>query len=148
MKVKLLCCVWLFVTPWTVAYQAPPWDEEGKIFQARVLEWIAISFSRGYSRPRDQTQVSCIVDRRFTAWATREANKVIYVWYHTGKCTRDGLIKLGLCVLQYLSRAILSHEDRNSTWTPALALLNVRTPIVLLKMAFWFDAVLSSSLLE
>src|SRR5574337_21007 len=36
------------------------------IFQARVLEWVAISFSRGPSRPRDGTWVSCIVDRRFT----------------------------------------------------------------------------------
>ena len=35
------------------------------IFQAIVLEWIAISFSRGSSQPRDRTQVSCIVDRRF-----------------------------------------------------------------------------------
>ena len=36
------------------------------ICQARVLEWIAISFSRGSSQPRDQTRVSRIVDRRFT----------------------------------------------------------------------------------
>ena len=36
------------------------------IFQARVLEWVAISFSRGSSRPRDRTQVSRIVGRRFT----------------------------------------------------------------------------------
>ena len=42
-------------------------------FQAIVLEWIAISFSRGSSQPRDQTWVSRIVDRRFTIWATREA---------------------------------------------------------------------------
>ena len=42
------------------------------IFQAIVLEWIAISFSRGSSQPRDWTWVSCIVDRRFTIWATRE----------------------------------------------------------------------------
>ena len=42
------------------------------IFQARVLEWVAISFSRGSSRPRDWTQVSHIVGRRFTIWATRE----------------------------------------------------------------------------
>ena len=42
------------------------------IFQAIVLEWIAISFSRRSSRPRDQTRVSRIVDRRFTIWATRE----------------------------------------------------------------------------
>ena len=41
------------------------------IFQARVLEWIAISFSRGSSQPRDRTQASRIVDRRFTVWATR-----------------------------------------------------------------------------
>ena len=36
------------------------------IFQARVLEWVAISSSRGSSRPRDQTQVSHIIGRRFT----------------------------------------------------------------------------------
>ena len=35
------------------------------IFQARVLEWVAISFSRGSSRPRGWTQVSCIVGRSF-----------------------------------------------------------------------------------
>ena len=42
------------------------------IFQARVLEWAAISFSRGSSWPRDQTQVSCIAGRHFALWATRE----------------------------------------------------------------------------
>ena len=42
------------------------------IFQARVLEWVAISFSRGSSWPRDRTQVSCIVGRCFTIWATKE----------------------------------------------------------------------------
>ena len=42
------------------------------IFQAIVLEWTAISFSRGSSRPRDRTWVSRIVDRHFTGWATRE----------------------------------------------------------------------------
>ena len=42
------------------------------IFQARVLEWVAISFSRGSSRPRDWNQVFRVVGRRFTVWATRE----------------------------------------------------------------------------
>ena len=42
------------------------------IFQARVLEWVAISFSRGSSLPRDWTQVSSIAGRRFNLWATRE----------------------------------------------------------------------------
>ena len=39
------------------------------IFQARVLEGVAISFSRGSSWPRDRTPVSCIVGRFFTLWA-------------------------------------------------------------------------------
>ena len=36
------------------------------IFQARILEWAAISFSRRSSQPRDRTRVSCIADRCFT----------------------------------------------------------------------------------
>ena len=40
------------------------------IFQAIVLQWIAISFSRGSSQPRDRTRVSSIVDRRLNIWAT------------------------------------------------------------------------------
>ena len=44
------------------------------IFQARVLEWVAISFSRRSSLLRDWTQVSCIVGRHFTIWATREGS--------------------------------------------------------------------------
>ena len=43
------------------------------ILQANILEWAAISFSRGSSWPRDQTQVSCIVGGCFNLWATREA---------------------------------------------------------------------------
>ena len=42
------------------------------IFQARMLEWVAISFSRVSSQPRDLTQVSRIVGRHFTIWTTRE----------------------------------------------------------------------------
>ena len=43
------------------------------ILQARILEWVAISFSRGSSQPRDWTQVSCIAGRCFNLWASREA---------------------------------------------------------------------------
>ena len=44
------------------------------ILQARILEWVSISFSRGSSKARDRTWVSCIVSRFFTVWATREFN--------------------------------------------------------------------------
>ena len=49
------------------------------IFQARVLEWVTISFSRGSSPPRDQTQVSRIAGRCFTFWATRGGCVEVYL---------------------------------------------------------------------
>ena len=54
---------------------SPPRSSIHGIFQARILEWVAISFSRGSSRPRDQTQVSHIAGRCFTILATREVQK-------------------------------------------------------------------------
>ena len=49
------------------------------IFQARVLEWVAISFSRGSSWPRDQTQVYRIAGRCLTVWAAREVFSFVYM---------------------------------------------------------------------
>ena len=73
-KVKSKCyslsCVRLFVTPWTVL---PANLSVHGILQAWILEWVAISFSRGSFWLRDQTQVSCIEGRFSTIWATREA---------------------------------------------------------------------------
>ena len=48
------------------------------ILKARILESVPISFSRGSSQPRDRTQVSCIADRCFILWATREA--LVEMW--------------------------------------------------------------------
>ena len=42
------------------------------IFQARILEWAAVSFSRGFSPPRYQTRVSCIAGWFFTIWVPRD----------------------------------------------------------------------------
>ena len=64
-----LSCIQLFVTPWTVACQAPL---SMGILQARIPEWVAMPSSRGSSQPRDQTQVSCTAGRFFTSWVTRK----------------------------------------------------------------------------
>ena len=45
------------------------------ILQARILELVAFSFSKGSSQTRDRTQVSHIAGRFFTSWATREAQE-------------------------------------------------------------------------
>ena len=53
---------------------SPPGSSVHGILQARILEWVAISFSRWSSWPRDWTQVSCIAGRFFTVWAMRREN--------------------------------------------------------------------------
>ena len=45
---------------------SPPGSSVHGISQARILEWVAISFSRGSSRPRNQTFVSCLAGGLFT----------------------------------------------------------------------------------
>ena len=59
------------MTPWTVG----PGSSVHGILQAKILEWVAIPFSRGSSQHRDRTQVSCIASRCFTICASREASK-------------------------------------------------------------------------
>ena len=49
------------------------------ILQARILEWVAIPFSRRSSQARDRTQVSRIAGGFFTSWATREARGPLMV---------------------------------------------------------------------
>ena len=58
-------------------YSPPGFSVHG-IFQARILEWFAISFTNGSSQPRAWTRVSCTAGRFFIYWATREASKVDY----------------------------------------------------------------------
>ena len=62
---------------------SPPGSSVHWVSQARILEWVAISFSRGSSQFRNQTHVSCIACRFFTDWTTREAalySLVISIW--------------------------------------------------------------------
>ena len=60
-------------TLWDPVYCSLPGSSLYGILQARILEWVAISFSRGSSQPRGQTWVSHIAGSRINLWATREA---------------------------------------------------------------------------
>ena len=61
----------LFVTP--VDYNLPVFSAHG-LFQARILEWVAMSFSRGSSWPRDRIHISCIRRQILYLWAAWEAS--------------------------------------------------------------------------
>ena len=74
--------------------QSPPGSSVHGISQARILEWVAISFSRGSFWPRDQTQVSCIADRFSTVWVTSFLTYLLtIIWYYrylgTCKCSSE-----------------------------------------------------------
>ena len=69
----------------------PPDSSGHRILQARILQWVAISFSGGSSWPRDQTLISCIAGGLFITWATRgvlkkwcidviNTGKILHIW--------------------------------------------------------------------
>ena len=61
---------------------SPPGSSEHEIFQARILEQVAISFSRGSSRPRDRTLISCV---------SCAGRRVLYQLSHQGSQWRNTL---------------------------------------------------------
>ena len=98
----LLSCVWHFKTPWTVARQAPVHG----ILQARTLAWVPIPFSRGSSRPRSQTQISCNAGRFFfffflTVWALSKVLpiKMCVAWVIWGLCPLSSLQNITLLLI-------------------------------------------------
>ena len=70
MKMKLLVTQSCPTLGDPMDHNPPAYSVHG-ILQARILEWVAIPFSRGSSHLRDETQVSCIARGFFTAWTTR-----------------------------------------------------------------------------
>ena len=86
-------CAQLCLTLWTVAHQAllsmgffatlRTIDHQASlwIFPARILEWVAISLSRGSFLPRDETGVSCIAGRSFTTEPPGKPSPVVRTWH-------------------------------------------------------------------
>ena len=76
------------------------------ILQARILEWVPISFFRGSSWPRDWTQVFCIVGRFFKFWATREYRINRDGWFYQWRGKEE---KQNSC---WTIRRINAHDDQ------------------------------------
>jgi len=104
-KVRLLSRVWLC----DPVDCSPPGSSVHGILQARILERVAISFSRGSSRPRDRTQVSHLAGRCFNLWTTREAyadyctNKWEQLIFNIGfvlKCYWNTGVTFGHCIFK------------------------------------------------
>ena len=102
------------------------------IFQAIVLEWIAISFSNGSSQPRDRTRVSRIVDRRFNVWATRE---IIYIYIYVY------IINLSMLVIN-------SKLSLNKIFKIAMYVLHFPICFFILSIRHHFSSILKRSFLK
>ena len=127
-KVKSLSRVRLFVTPWTVAYQTSP---SMGFFQARVPEWVAISFSRRSSRPRDQTWVSRIAGSRFTL-------------SHQGSLVKNRGMDVNISLLNYCNIDLISPPFRLGAKSKAefnLIFYNIIRKLILLHC--WYCQVIS-----
>ena len=96
-KCQALSCVWLTATPWTVAHQGPL-----SIGFSRQEYWSGLPFPPPgeSSQPRDRTWLSCIEDRFFTMWPTREAhNETIPGFSISRNC--DEVILIVLIIYQF-----------------------------------------------
>ena len=90
----------------------PPGSSVHEIFQARKLEWVAISFSRGSSQPRDRTWVSCNAGKFFTDWATREALIIPVVVYKNKHLRKFGYCERKINMESVLIRQCSTGEPR------------------------------------
>ena len=75
--------------------RSPPGSSVHGVSQTRVLEWVAIAFSRGCSRPRDQTQVSRISGRFFTTEPPGKPHRI--VWERQSPNSKERLMMQTLC---------------------------------------------------
>ena len=109
------------VTPWTC--NSPGSSVHG-ISQGRILEWVTISFSRGYFQLRDQTSLSCIVGRYFT---TESPGKLcILLWVLNISYSRN--------ILELCSRIQLRYLE--TVWSIWHLLLNSAVATRLEKVSF------------
>ena len=114
----------------------PPGSSVHGLLQTRTLEWVAISFFRGPSRPRDRTRVSCVASRFFTVWATRELPRVCInrsvvpdsLWLHGHKDHGSSVRGIFLArILEWL--AISFSREGASTETPYWVSVSPRLPL-------------------
>ena len=98
-----ICCCGLvansYLTHCNNMDYSPSGSSVHRNFQAGILEWVAISFSKGSSQPRDWTHVSCIGTQILYHWAPREAHCILVLcihpfWKCIGKKQVDAILLL------------------------------------------------------
>ena len=93
--------------------------------QARILEWVAISFSRGSSQPRNRTQVSCFAGRLL------HCRQILY------QLSCEGSLNHGSCKLVFKSNHHITEIEHNNgkpgLWNPDI--YTISTPLLTLRLS-------------
>ena len=113
--------VQLFATPWTVARQA---SLSMGILQARILEWVAMSFSRGSSQPRDQAHVPTLQADSLPSEPPGKPASLLNSWSPNKLCSEAGMFLLNVKMMVSLSRPKPSKQ------------LTCRTKFILLSLLY------------
>ena len=121
--------VWIFAIPWTIA---PPGSSVHAISPERILEWVVISSSRRFSRPRDETPVSSI---SYVSWVSRIAGR-FFITEPPGKSKSINWLFVTLWtvvhqgssvhsivqarILEWVANPYLRASSQPRKWTPGL----------------------------
>ena len=107
-----LCLVaQLCLALWDLMDCSPLDSSVHRIFQARILQWVATSFSRGPSLPRNWTGISGIASAFFTSWATREVTTMEY--YSAIKRNEFESVLMRWMNLQPIIQSEVSQKEKN-----------------------------------
>ena len=104
--IHVCVCLCVCVCAQSLMDSSPPGSSVHGNFQAKILEWVTIFFSKGSSRPRDRnciSYVSCI-----GRW-------VLYQYSHLGSPTIH-IIFLQICQLEVFSVTFLNNSEHKSHW--------------------------------
>ena len=94
--VRVLSCVQLFFDPITCS---PPGSSDHGILQTKILEWVAITSSKGCSPPRDQTCISCIGRQILYHWPIRKQSHFIRTLYNNEHFSFCTILQIAFCGL-------------------------------------------------
>ena len=98
-----------------MAYSLPDSSIHG-ILQARLLEWVAIPFSKGSLQPSNWTQVSWIAGGLFTVWAAREATTTKLLVNGVKKKASEHFVCISTCYFFCFQRSVKSCMVRHTLW--------------------------------
>ena len=103
-----------------------PGSPPQEIFQSRILEWVAISYSRGSSQPRDRTPKRLLLDSQILFyWATWKTLEYTCIYIYSKACFSDLFFHTVLVISSYINCISKLNNLREWPLTPYFVLSHI-----------------------